>query len=190
MQLALENVNRFSKNFAKITGRENKELIAILLHLVLQLCIISLVVQASIQILQTQGYKVTKPRREVLEALDEAQKPLSPYDIQRLLGEQGKYLNHVTIYRILDLFCRLNLAHRVLSSGGFVKCTLGEKESCHRFTVCRQCGAIQEFADKGLCQEEDKFAESRGFHTEYHLSESSGLCSDCYRKQVKQNFIG
>jgi len=161
-----------------------------LLHLVLRSCIISLVVQVSIQILQAEGYKVTKPRREVLEALDEAQKPLSPYDIQRLLGEQGKYLNHVTIYRILELFRRLNLAHRVLSSGGFVKCSLGKREGCHRFVVCRQCGAIQEFADEGLCREEDKFAESRGFHTEYHLSESSGLCSDCYRKQLKQNSTG
>jgi len=185
MQLLLGNVNRFSKNFAKITGRKNKELIAILLHLVFRSCIISLVVQASIRILQAQGYKVTKPRRQVLEALDEAQKPLSPYDIQRLVGEQGKHLNHVTIYRILDLFGRLNLAHRVLSNGGFVKCSLGEKEGCHRFVVCRQCGAIQEFADKELCQEEDKFAEGLGFHTEYHLSESSGLCSDCYRKQLK-----
>lgn len=142
-------------------------------------------VQDSIQVLQAQGYKVTKPRREVLEALEEAQKPLSPYDIQRLLRQKGKYLNHVTIYRILDLFCRLNLAHRVLSSGGFVRCSLGKKEGCHRFTVCRQCGAIQEFADKELCQGEDKFAQNFGFHTEYHLSESSGLCSNCYRKQLK-----
>jgi Fe2+ or Zn2+ uptake regulation protein len=63
----------------------------------------------------------------VLEILDQVQKPLSPYDIQRLLGEQGKYLNHVTIYRILNLFCHLNLTHRVLSSGGFVKCVLGKK---------------------------------------------------------------
>ena len=158
-----------------------------MLHLAFPSGIISLVAQDAIRVLQTQGYKVTKPRRQVLEVLKGTQKPVSPYDIQRLLREQGKHLNHVTIYRILDLLCSLNLAHKVLSNGGFVKCTLGEKEGCHRFTVCRQCGAIKEFADKGLCQEEDKFAESRGFHTEYHLSESSGLCSDCYRKQVKQN---
>lgn len=180
----------FGQIFAKIAGTENKDLIAILLHLVFRAGIISLVAQDAIRLLQAQGHKVTKPRRQVLEVLKGTQKPVSPYDIQRLLRKQGEYLNHVTIYRILELFCRLNLAHRVLSSGGFVKCTLGEKEGCHRFTVCRQCGAIQEFADKGLCQEEDKFAESRGFHTESHLSESSGLCSDCYRKQVKQNFIG
>jgi Fe2+/Zn2+ uptake regulation proteins len=140
-------------------------------------------VQDSIRVLQAQGYKVTKPRRQVLEVLEKAEKPLSPYDIQGLLKEKGKYLNHVTIYRILDLFCRLNLAHRVLSSGGFVKCSLGDKEGCHRFMVCRRCGVIQEFADKELCQGEGEIAQNFGFHTEYHFSESSGLCSNCYRKQ-------
>ena len=137
------------------------------------------VVQSSIHTLQSWGYKVTRPRRQVLEVLSRAQRPLSPYDIQRRLEKQGKRLNHVTIYRTLELFCSLNLAHRLLSTGGFVKCTLGDKEGCHRFMVCQHCGAIQEFADKGLCQEENEFARSLGFHTEHHLSEFSGLCSRC-----------
>jgi len=119
----------------------------------------------------------------VLEVLQGAQKPLSPYDIQRLLREQGKYLNHVTIYRTLDLFCSLNLAHKILSSGGFVKCAVGSKEGCHRFVICRCCGALQEFADEDLCHQESEFATNLGFHTECHFSESSGLCADCYGKE-------
>jgi len=50
--------------------------------------------------------------------------------------------------------------------------------------VCRQCGAIQEFADVGLCRGENEFAQDFGFHTEYHLSEFSGLCANCYRQQL------
>lgn len=140
-------------------------------------------VQDSIRVLQAQGYKVTRPRRQVLEILEEAEKSLSPYDIQRLLRQQGKHLNHVTIYRILDLFCSLNVVHRILSSGGFVKCTLGNKEGCHRFMVCHNCGVTQEFVAQQLCLQESKSTQNLGFHTEYHFSESSGLCSNCYRKQ-------
>jgi Fur family zinc uptake transcriptional regulator len=139
-------------------------------------------VQGSIRILQTQGYKATKPRRLVLDVLEKTEKPLSPYDIQRILRARGIYLNHVTIYRTLSLLCSLNLAHKVLSNGGFVKCSLDAVEGCHRFMVCQDCGAIQEFADKELCQEENAFAEDLGFYTEHHLSEFSGLCSRCYRK--------
>ncbi|MDH4368117.1 MAG: transcriptional repressor, partial [Dehalococcoidia bacterium] len=83
----------------------------------------------------------------------------------------------------LDLFCRLNLAHKMLSSGGFVKCSLDAVEGCHRFMVCQDCGAIQEFADEGLCQGENRFARNLGFHTEHHLSEFAGLCSRCYGRQ-------
>jgi Fur family zinc uptake transcriptional regulator len=141
------------------------------------------VVQNSIRTLQAQGYRATKPRKLVLQVLEEIERPLSPYDIQDILRARGRHLNHVTIYRILDLFCRLNLAHKMLSMGGFVKCSLNAPEGCHRFMVCQDCGAIQEFADEGLCRGENQFARGLGFHTEHHLSEFSGLCSQCYRKQ-------
>jgi len=136
-------------------------------------------IQGAIQILRAKGYKVTQPRKRVLEALAQAQQPVSPYDIQKILWRRGSHLNHVTIYRTLDLFCLLNLAHRVSLLGGFVKCTLGEAEGCHRFMVCRQCGALQEFADETLCREENEVARHLGFRTEHHFSEFSGLCSNC-----------
>jgi Fur family zinc uptake transcriptional regulator len=145
------------------------------------------VVQDSIRFLQAQGYRVTEPRRRVLEVLEGAQVPLSPYDIQRTLRVQGKCPNHVTIYRVLRLLCRLNLAHRILSKGGFVKCTLERREGCHRLMICRCCGALQEFSSDGLCREESEIAGQCGFHAEHHTSESSGLCSTCYRKQSADN---
>src|SRR5512136_2061256 len=109
--------------------------------------------ERGIRILRSNGYKVTQPRKEVLAVLDAVQQPVSPYEIQKILEKKGKHLNHVTIYRILDLFCGINLAHKVLLLNGFVKCSLGKKEGCHRFMVCRECGALREFADKALCRE-------------------------------------
>ncbi len=133
----------------------------------------------SLQVLRFRGYRVTQPRKLVLQILEHSTEPLSPYDIQKLLQQQGKSLNPVTIYRILSLFCSLTLAHRVFSQGGFVRCTLGNGEGCHRFVVCRQCGGLQEFASKILCQKEAEIVRDLGFRTEYHLSEVSGLCSKC-----------
>jgi Fur family zinc uptake transcriptional regulator len=135
--------------------------------------------QRAIQVLRANGYKVTQPRKQVLRVLDGAQEPVSPYEIQKILEGNGKHLNHVTIYRILDLFCDLNLAHKVLLLNGFVKCSLGKKEGCHRFMVCRECGALREFADKALCEEENEIAQDLGFHSEQHFSEFSGICSNC-----------
>jgi len=138
-------------------------------------------VQHSIRVLRSKGYKVTLPRKQVLNVLARARGPVSPYDIQRILREEGQHLNHVTIYRVLSLLCLLNLAHKPMLTGGFVKCTLGDKEGCHRFMVCRHCGGLQEFADKALCEEENEIAQDLGFHTERHFSEFFGVCSNCQR---------
>jgi Fur family zinc uptake transcriptional regulator len=133
----------------------------------------------ALQVLRNRGYKVTEPRKSVLKVLSESQRPVSPYDIQKILAGSGEHLNHVTIYRVLELLCLLNLAHRVSSLGGFVRCMLGEGVGCHRFVICRQCGAFHEFADKSLCDEENEIAQELGFRTEQHLAESIGLCSTC-----------
>jgi len=135
--------------------------------------------QRAIKVLRDNGYKVTQPRKQVLGVLDEAQEPVSPYEIQKILEEHGKHLNHVTIYRILDLLCDLSLAHKVLLLNGFVKCSLGKEEGCHRFMICRECGALTEFADKALCEEENEIARDLGFHSEQHFSEFSGVCNNC-----------
>jgi Fur family zinc uptake transcriptional regulator len=138
-------------------------------------------IRGALQVLRSRGYRVTEPRKRVLKVLEDAQRPLSPYDIQGILKVSGRHMNHVTIYRILDLFCSLSLAHRVSSVGGFVKCTLGARAGCHRFLMCRECGAFQEFADESLCDEEREIARDLGFYTEQHLAESVGLCYNCKR---------
>jgi Fe2+ or Zn2+ uptake regulation protein len=115
----------------------------------------------------------------VLKVLDEEQRPVSPYEIQEILQQKGEHLNHVTIYRVLELLCSLNLVHKVLLVGGFVKCKLGEGDGCHRFVVCRQCGTLREYADKELCEEENAIAQEFGFRAEQHFSEFSGICSEC-----------
>ena len=133
----------------------------------------------ALQVLRSKSYRVTEPRKRVLKVLAEVQNPVSPYEIQEILQQKGEHLNHVTIYRVLELLCSLNLAHKMLLVGGFVKCTLGEGEGCHRFVVCRQCGAFREYADKELCDEENALAQEFGFRAEQHFSEFSGVCSKC-----------
>lgn len=142
--------------------------------------------QDAIQVLRAQGYKVTKPRLQVIDILSKARKPASPYEIQNLLRQQGRYLNHVTIYRVLELLCHLNLVHKLLSEKGFAKCTLGNREGCHRFMICHKCGVIREYADDKLCRSEKNVARDTGFHTQYHVSESYGLCSDCYKGELAE----
>ncbi len=137
--------------------------------------------EKALKVLRQRGYRITGPRRQVLQALARAERPLSPYEIQEMLRQRGERLNHVTIYRVLELLCSLNLAHKVLLAGGFVICSLGDADGCHRFVVCRECGKLKEYASKALCAEETEFAEALGFRTEQHFSEFSGVCAGCQK---------
>jgi Fur family transcriptional regulator, zinc uptake regulator len=136
-------------------------------------------VEYSIKVLRSRGYKVTRPRKQVLEAIENAVAPVSPYDIERMVQQQGEHLDPVTVYRVINLLCSLTLVHKLLSRGGFVKCDLLEEPGCHRFLVCRGCGILQEFADDALCRQESQIAQRLGFQAEHHLTESSGLCQRC-----------
>jgi Fe2+ or Zn2+ uptake regulation protein len=133
----------------------------------------------AVRALRDGGYKVTKPRKQVLEAIEKAAGPMSPYDIGRAMEGQGEHLDQVTIYRVINLLCSLNLVHKVFSRGGYVRCDLLEEEGCHRFLVCRGCGNLQEFRNEALCNQENQIAQKMGFQAEHHVTESSGLCKDC-----------
>jgi Fe2+ or Zn2+ uptake regulation protein len=133
----------------------------------------------AVKALRDGGYKVTNPRKQVLEAIEKAEGPMSPYDIGKMTEEEGKHLDQVTIYRVINLLCSLNLVHKVFSRGGYVRCDLLEEEGCHRFLVCRGCGNLQEFRNEALCNQENQIAQKMGFQAEHHVTESSGLCKDC-----------
>jgi Fur family ferric uptake transcriptional regulator len=133
----------------------------------------------AIEVLRERGYKVTKPRKQVLEAIEKAEGPMSPYDIGKTMEKERKHLDQVTIYRVVNLLSSLNLVHKVFLRGGYVRCDLLEEEGCHRFLLCRGCGNLQEFRDEALCDQESQIAQKMGFQAEHHVTESSGLCKDC-----------
>ncbi len=133
----------------------------------------------AVSVLRQRGYRVTRPRQQVIEAIGRAGGAMSPNEIGRMMEEAGKHLDQVTIYRVVNLLCSLNLVHRVFSRGGYVRCDLLEEEGCHRFLVCRGCGGLQEFRDEALCRQESEAARKLGFRAEHHVTESSGLCGDC-----------
>lgn len=136
-------------------------------------------VRRALELLRARGHRITPPRKAVLEALDGADRPMSPYELQKLLESRGRRLDHVTIYRTLELLSANNLAHRVTSLGGFVRCSLDDEEACHRYMVCRLCGTFNEFSDGALCEKEEEVVRGFGFHTEQHVAESVGLCPNC-----------
>lgn len=135
-------------------------------------------VEESVQILKNREYKITGPRTAVLEVLAKADSPLSAYDIQGLIPKDIP-INVVTIYRVLEVFQKLGIAHRIHTREGFVRCDFELKEGCHYFAVCTQCGRTMEFLHKDSCLLDKIIPKNLPFKELGHLAEISGICEHC-----------
>lgn len=144
----------------------------------------------ALQHLKEKGFRITKPRRLVLETLDQAPGDLSAYEIKDILDVQGEKVDTVSIYRILDCLQELNLVHRVMQTGKVRKCTLGHEDHCeltqhdhcHHFLICQECGAIEEAHCLGTEELASQLERHSGFRIYSHNLEFLGICPRCAQK--------
>lgn len=137
--------------------------------------------------LQSKGFRLTKPRRLVVELLDRADKPLSAYEIKHILDTNGETVDTVSIYRILECLEENHLIHRVLSSGKVKKCQLepeskchlDRQEHCHHLLRCQMCEAIEEVHCPGTDTLVKELEKTGNFKIQSHSLEFVGLCGNC-----------
>lgn len=127
--------------------------------------------------LRQAGYRLTQPRRAVLQVLEEHDEGLSPDEVYR----QGKAicpsLGLVTVYRTLDLLAELGLVRRVHSEH---RCHSYARAGTDRhYLVCQRCHRVTEFPCERLFGLIEAVRHRTGYTITGHLLELSGLCPDC-----------
>ena len=131
--------------------------------------------------LKAAGYRLTRTRRVIIEALAHADRALSPYAIiDRIRSSAADSApDVVTVYRVLDLLETMDLAHRVHTVSGYVACSRPRVDGCHHHPViCAQCGRIAEIDGHQIEMLTDP-AGADGWAITGHVLEFSGLCPDC-----------
>ena len=104
----------------------------------------------AIETLRQNGFRITTPRQQVLQVLNDATRPISPYDGVDLMAQKSQKTDAITIYRIFDCLEKNGLIHRILSSGKFVKCSIeahtphSQNHCCHYIAICDGCGTTRE----------------------------------------------
>jgi Fur family zinc uptake transcriptional regulator len=126
------------------------------------------------------GEQWTDMRADVFAALTARATPASAYDIAENVGAaRGKRVAANTVYRILDLFVRANLARRVESANAYVANPHpGCRHDCI-FLICDSCGAATHLDDDRLTGSLRAAARQAGFADVRPVVEIRGLCSRC-----------
>ena len=129
------------------------------------------------------GYRITAPRRAVMEVLMDAQTSLSPQDIWEQARSVHRGLGLVTVYRTLDVLSQLDLVRRVHREDGCHGYLL-TSPGHHHALICRGCGQGVDFAGGDDLQAMIATIQTRtGYRIDGHLLQLSGLCPGCQQTE-------
>ncbi len=95
------------------------------------------------------GSTLTPKRQTILLSLLQSKRALSAYELVDFCQQQfGESIPAVSVYRILDFFQRIHIAHRLHSINKFALCThLLDDDGTNSgvvFLICKQCHQIKE----------------------------------------------
>lgn len=132
------------------------------------------------RMLSRQGYRLTGPRRAVLDTMRLLGNHFTAEEVQQALPAVGRatIFRTMKLMRDLDVICQV-----VLDDGTIVYQLVGEDDSDHHHhVICSDCGKVAEFASDGLERLLEGAASMTGFEVGAHRLELYGRCDDCQTK--------
>jgi Fe2+ or Zn2+ uptake regulation protein len=131
--------------------------------------------------LRSQGMRITRSRRGIMQALFNATRPLSLTEIQgQALIEAGLLPDYATVFRMMILLESLNIVHKVNLKRSCSYYELTDPSKHYDHLVCTECGHVV-LLDIPCPVEaiEQRIEEKYGFTGLHHSLEFFGRCAAC-----------
>ncbi|HVQ21125.1 MAG TPA: transcriptional repressor [Terrimicrobiaceae bacterium] len=133
--------------------------------------------------LRDEGLRITAGRRNILNVLFEAERPLSLQEIQELAASQENSPDYATVFRMIALLDRLHLVHKVNLQRPCTYYELNDPSKHYDHIVCTGCGRVVVIdIPCPLAETEKRVAEHYGFRNLSHSLEFFGRCPNCLEK--------
>ncbi len=129
-----------------------------------------------------RGVRLTDQRRQVLEIVCRAGRPLGAYDILDAMRAQVKRPAPTLVYRALDFLLEQGLIHRLETLHAFIGCTHPDHPHASEFLICTDCGGVRELEDDQVQCSLHQAAAQSGFSPKRRVVEVIGTCAACARK--------
>jgi Fur family ferric uptake transcriptional regulator len=129
--------------------------------------------------LRQQGYKITSPRRRIIDAITNVREHMTPAEIHDMVSRDDPGIGLVTVYRTLEILTQLGLLCEVHVGGNCRSYLLRRPVGHHHHLVCSECGTVIDFTGCDLSQLEKKLARDNHFEIDGHILEFIGRCQRC-----------
>lgn len=127
--------------------------------------------------LKDKGYKLTTPRKMVLDQL--SQHPLTISEIADKLRDNKVKVDLASIYRTLELFVELKVVHAIEFGDGKRRYELIDDKNHHHHLVCNNCGKVEDIRLTIVEKMLSDVKTQSDFRVERHSLELFGLCINC-----------
>lgn len=131
--------------------------------------------------LRESGYRITRPRRAVIETLAHSNQALNATEIFDLARQHYDSLGLVSVYRTLEKLETLGLIQRVHQPDGCQAFVAGFTGHQH-LLICQNCGRVEFFEGDNLDPLFQRVAEESGYQIQDHWLQLFGLCAACKSK--------
>ncbi len=132
--------------------------------------------------LDREGYRLTGPRRTVLEEVVRREVPFTSAELLTTLQQHAPTIGRATVFRTLDLLARLGVVQRIHedAEGGRCHAYLACDAGHHHHLICQGCGAVADFADAAALETLlREVAQQTAYRIEGHRLELVGRCPTC-----------
>jgi Fur family transcriptional regulator, ferric uptake regulator len=121
------------------------------------------------------GYRLTAPRRRLVEAMQELGDHFVAEDVLSATPRVGR----ATVFRTLRLLQDLGVVCQVVLDDGTVAYRLDYAGGHHHHLICSDCGMVEDFTSGEIEQVIDEVAHRKGFEVDAHRLELYGRCAAC-----------
>ena len=137
-------------------------------------------IEQALNILQESGYRVTAPRRAVVEAVHEQDRAFTADELARLLADRGDIVGRATVFRTLDVLVHSGIPDRLHRPDGCHSYVRTERDSEHRHhLICSDCGAVVQFDECTVAPLLEELGARTDFKISGHWLEVFGVCAAC-----------
>ena len=128
--------------------------------------------------LRGEGYKLTRQRRAVIQAITATRSHLTPASIYNQVHPDHPQIGLATIYRTLEILTELGLICELHGGGISHSYTISTPQH-HHHLVCSNCGTVVDCPGFRLKELEQALSRETGFRIDEHQLEFTGLCPNC-----------
>ena len=121
---------------------------------------------------------------DVLAVLHRCDAPMSAYEVLDQLRGGNPRLAPPTIYRALAALIERGKVHRLESLKAFVVCNCEHRSHVPIFSICKECGMVEEAVSQRVTSELSRIAGQTGFAPARHVIEVHGQCARCESKEA------